>query len=84
MVTNQAQTIFRNWQNELREEGAARWIVSIMGDAKTRELLLISVFVCWRERCSRIFRDEYKVIEVLTREVLEQWRISPASSCRSS
>lgn len=31
------------WQDELKEEGASKWIVSKNGDTKTRELLFILI-----------------------------------------
>ena len=35
--------------------------------------LSINMFVCWRERCSTIFREEYKEVHQLTQEVIDQW-----------
>ena len=40
-----------------------------------RELVLISNFVIWRERCNRLFKEKLKPIDELVQEVLAQWRI---------
>jgi hypothetical protein len=36
---------------------------------KIREVILILCFVLWRERCSRIFREEFKPAHLLVKEV---------------
>jgi hypothetical protein len=38
-----------------------------------RELLLIAIFVLWRERCTRTFREKSKTIEELLEEIEIQW-----------
>lgn len=42
--------------------------------AKARQLMLISYFVIWRERCNRIFRETTKSTIELIQEVITQWR----------
>lgn len=64
----------RRWKEILEEIEAPLWVVSKKGDLRTREILLIALFICWRERCSRIFREETKTINELTEEVKEQWK----------
>lgn len=49
---------------------------------KYRELLLISHFVIWRERCCRIFKEKSKGIEELVHEVRMQWEQSAQSGSR--
>jgi hypothetical protein len=40
-----------------------------------RGVLLITMFILWRERYSRIFNDKEKIMTQLTEEVYQQWKI---------
>lgn len=62
-----------NWRFILAKEQAQFWIIHKTGERKTTELLLLAMFICWRERCSRIFTDKEKTITELLGEVKEQW-----------
>lgn len=62
-----------NWRFILRRQQAQIWVVHKEGEMKSRELLLLAMFICWRERCSRIFTEKTKTLEDLIREVQEQW-----------
>lgn len=42
---------------------------------KIRQMLLISQFIIWRERCNRIFRETTKNTAELIQEAITQWRI---------
>ncbi|KAF3332802.1 Isoflavone reductase-like protein [Carex littledalei] len=41
-----------------------------------RELLLMTIFILWRERYARIFRKQSKTIDELMEEVKTQWRLT--------
>jgi zinc-binding in reverse transcriptase len=43
---------------------------------KTREIILIAHFIIWRERCSRIFRNQMKQNHLLLEEIILQRRLS--------
>ena len=45
---------------------------------KTKEIIIISNFIIWRERCNRIFNDKIKTEEQLIQDILQQWKISQA------
>lgn len=63
----------RRWSTLFKERQAPHWITEKGGHLKSKAVILIAMFVCWRERCSRIFREEYKDIHHLTQEVIDQW-----------
>lgn len=65
----------RDWNEKFTIEEATNWTVSSKGNMTSRELILLSIFICWRERCTRIFREKEKEVDELTEEVLYQWRI---------
>lgn len=65
----------RNWKEVLKETQAQHWIVHKRGDIKSKEMLLIAMFVCWRERCSRTFKEETKGTLQIIEEVREQWNL---------
>ena len=64
----------RNWRVILENVGAHQWIVKKKEDRRSQEILLLTMFICWRERCSRIFTDKSKRMEELVGEVYDQWR----------
>jgi hypothetical protein len=43
-------------------------------ERKIREVVLMTHFIIWRERCSRIFRNEDKPMHVLMDELRAQWQ----------
>ncbi|XP_078150204.1 uncharacterized protein LOC144545511 [Carex rostrata] len=45
--------------------------------SKIRSILLVSQFVIWKERCSRIFRDETKQANILAEEIIQQLHAIP-------
>lgn len=51
---------------------------------KIRELVLISQFILWRERCCRIFRDKSKTTAELTQEATNQWEMLANKCTRRS
>lgn len=53
---------------------AQHWIVVKEGDKKLREILLLAMFVVWKERCSRIFTEKSKTWWKLVDEVQDMWR----------
>lgn len=59
----------------LQEESNVDLMVDGKLSKERRELILLSIFLFWRERCSRIFNDKAKPIDQLVGEVLWQWRI---------
>ena len=48
-------------------------LVDTKNDKEFREILLIALFVLWRERCTRIFQERSKNVEELAEEVKTQW-----------
>ena len=72
-LTGKFRLPVRNWRMELQKEGAHHWIVQKKWDLKSKEILLLAMFICWRERCNRIFRDQSKNIQELVDEVQDQW-----------
>lgn len=54
---------------ELNQRGREMNFIQAMADTtiqkKTREVILISNFIIWRERCNRIFNDKLKTVEEL-------------------
>lgn len=66
----------RDWRRIVEEEKAHKWITSKGVSIKAQEVLLTAMFIIWRERCSRIFKDITKSMEDLIEEVLEQWKFS--------
>lgn len=72
-LTGAFQLPSTNWRRKLQQEGAHKWIVQNEGDSKSKEVLLLAMFICWRERCTRIFREQNKEIQELVAEVQEQW-----------
>lgn len=64
---------YKQGQNniELMQEGATK---------KDSGLILITNYIIWRERCCRIFREDYKTTQELIHEALDQWRISNRQS----
>ena len=64
----------RNWRRKLQEVEAQQWMVHNEGDTKSKEVLLLAMFICWRERCARIFREKCKEVQQLVAEVQEQWK----------
>lgn len=63
----------RDWRIILSDEGAHKWIVKKGEEKKTREVLLLAMFIFWRERCARIFRDQIQSAQDLVNEVQQQW-----------
>ena len=50
-------------------------IVSAQVNIETKEVLLITQFILWRERCQRLFKDKEKTVTELVGEVREQMEI---------
>lgn len=68
-VTRPMGLTIGNWRVIFKEMEVPNWIVSKKSRIKKREIPLNILFVCWRETCSRIFRDETKRVERLVEKV---------------
>ena len=64
-----------DWKVEFRREEAKEWIVRKGGDKKIKEMVLLAMFVGWRERCSKIFSDKSKTLLELIQEVEDMWKV---------
>ena len=62
-----------NWRGILQKEEAHRWIVKKGGPKEDKELIVLAMFVGWRERCTRVFRDLTKTQMILLHEVQDMW-----------
>lgn len=49
---------------------------------KTKEIMIISRFVVWRERCSRIFKGTCKDVNDLAREIQEEYNAAVLTATR--
>ena len=49
---------------------------------KTKEVMIISRFVVWRERCSRIFRGTCKDVTELAKEIQEEYNAAVLTARR--
>lgn len=48
-------------------------IIAKQIDKEEKAIILINIFIVWRERCNRIFKEQSKTEHHLAEEVLEQW-----------
>jgi hypothetical protein len=69
-------TQIHNQSSTRYQRGDISMISDKREDMQWRRLKLTNVFVIWRERCARIFRDEHKQYISIVREILlefKQW-----------
>lgn len=64
-----------DWKSLFGREEAQKWIITKRGGQRSKEMILITMFVAWRERCSRIFQDISKSLDNLVQEVEDIWRV---------
>lgn len=62
----------RDWRRTLQEMQAQNWIVRKGGGSKMEDIIIITMFICWRERCRIIFKEEANSTEYMKQEVIDQ------------
>jgi hypothetical protein len=66
-------------QHSAQFTGDIDYEVTLLDNKKPKEfrgLLLIAIFIIWRERCARLFQEQFQTIEDLAEEVMIQWKFS--------